>query len=278
MRKISILSLNCLASITMLAQTPGINLSYIDSTVSPRNDIYNFACGKWLKTQQIPASDGPVGLPHFCRTFHGPYGWAALHPQHILETFDDAEVAGGEHIRPVKTEHQEHLGGPAAEALDRNDGLNHLVVGEGLQVREVQAPVDDTLGQITQIRGLLAAETRRSEVRDRNREQRLRGKSGHQRQHPGPNRGGGFGGELLRDDGADQGVKGVPVGKIRALSAGPLDHVGQTRVGSHQVPSRCFEHLSGVSFAYGCTGLHTRRTGGGAFDCRHAGSEPIAAY
>ena len=41
--------------------TPGINLSYIDSSVSPRNDIYKFANGKWLNTQKIPASDGSWG-------------------------------------------------------------------------------------------------------------------------------------------------------------------------------------------------------------------------
>lgn len=41
--------------------TPGIMLSYIDSTVSPKNDMYHFANGKWLKTQQIPGSDGSWG-------------------------------------------------------------------------------------------------------------------------------------------------------------------------------------------------------------------------
>ncbi len=39
----------------------GINISHIDSSVSPKNDIYKFANGKWLKTQQIPASDGSWG-------------------------------------------------------------------------------------------------------------------------------------------------------------------------------------------------------------------------
>lgn len=48
---------------TAFAQTltPGINLSHIDSSVSPRNDIYKFANGKWLSTQKIPASDGSWG-------------------------------------------------------------------------------------------------------------------------------------------------------------------------------------------------------------------------
>ena len=41
--------------------TPGINLTYIDSSVSPRNDIYKFANGKWLNTQKIPSSDGSWG-------------------------------------------------------------------------------------------------------------------------------------------------------------------------------------------------------------------------
>ncbi len=39
----------------------GINLSHIDSSVSPRNDIYRYANGKWLVKQQIPASDGSWG-------------------------------------------------------------------------------------------------------------------------------------------------------------------------------------------------------------------------
>lgn len=41
--------------------SPGINLTYIDSSVSPRNDIYRYANGKWLVKQQIPASDGSWG-------------------------------------------------------------------------------------------------------------------------------------------------------------------------------------------------------------------------
>lgn len=41
--------------------TPGINLAHIDSSVSPKNDIYKFANGKWLSTQKIPASDGAWG-------------------------------------------------------------------------------------------------------------------------------------------------------------------------------------------------------------------------
>ncbi len=52
----------CITSISIAQKvTPGINLTSIDSSVSPRNDFYKFANGKWLATQQIPASDGAWG-------------------------------------------------------------------------------------------------------------------------------------------------------------------------------------------------------------------------
>lgn len=63
MKKILFVASTLFCGSHMFAQTlnPGINLSYIDSTVNPRNDIYKFANGKWLNTQQIPASDGSWG-------------------------------------------------------------------------------------------------------------------------------------------------------------------------------------------------------------------------
>ena len=47
----------CIGNVVAQTLTPGINLSYIDSSANPRNDIYKFANGKWLNTQKIPASD-----------------------------------------------------------------------------------------------------------------------------------------------------------------------------------------------------------------------------
>lgn len=63
MNKFWFSSVTLLMSATSIAQTltPGINLSNIDSTVKPQNDFYKFANGKWLKTQQIPASEGAWG-------------------------------------------------------------------------------------------------------------------------------------------------------------------------------------------------------------------------
>ena len=63
MQKISLLATSILIVGSSVAQTltPGINLSYIDSSANPKNDIYKFANGKWLNTQKIPASDGSWG-------------------------------------------------------------------------------------------------------------------------------------------------------------------------------------------------------------------------
>ena len=36
-------------------KAPGINLSLMDKTVSPKNDFFNFVNGTWLKNTEIPA-------------------------------------------------------------------------------------------------------------------------------------------------------------------------------------------------------------------------------
>ncbi|MEL4308837.1 M13 family metallopeptidase [Joostella sp. CR20] len=38
-----------------VVETPGINLEYMDTTVSPKNDFFRFVNGKWLDETEIPA-------------------------------------------------------------------------------------------------------------------------------------------------------------------------------------------------------------------------------
>lgn len=47
--------------LTALAQKPGIQLSYIDSSANPRNDFYTFCNGKWVKSFKLPESDSRYG-------------------------------------------------------------------------------------------------------------------------------------------------------------------------------------------------------------------------
>jgi putative endopeptidase len=61
MRKLLLFSTSLILIATANAQHSGLNLGYIDYSVNPKNDIYKFANGNWLKNQQIPASDGSWG-------------------------------------------------------------------------------------------------------------------------------------------------------------------------------------------------------------------------
>jgi len=52
-----LLPLLLFTSLSYQAQVSGINLSYIDKSVDPRDDFYQFANGTWLKTTQIPGNE-----------------------------------------------------------------------------------------------------------------------------------------------------------------------------------------------------------------------------
>lgn len=48
-------------TLKLSAQNAGINFSYIDSSVSPRQDFYTFANGNWQKNFKLPESDARYG-------------------------------------------------------------------------------------------------------------------------------------------------------------------------------------------------------------------------
>ncbi|HWY37641.1 MAG TPA: M13 family metallopeptidase N-terminal domain-containing protein, partial [Bacteroidia bacterium] len=48
-------------SLQLSAQVSGINTAYIDKSVDPRDDFYQFANGAWLKTAQIPGNESSWG-------------------------------------------------------------------------------------------------------------------------------------------------------------------------------------------------------------------------
>lgn len=50
-----------IGTLKLSAQNAGINFSYIDSSVSPRQDFYTFANGNWQKNFKLPESDARYG-------------------------------------------------------------------------------------------------------------------------------------------------------------------------------------------------------------------------
>src|SRR5258705_5395846 len=87
---------------------------------------------------EVPGRDRPIGLPDFS-DLQDPFRVRPF-PQLVepLNRVDDAEVAGGEDVPPGEPEHQEHLGGPAAEALHRGEALDYLFILPHLQIVPVQ--------------------------------------------------------------------------------------------------------------------------------------------
>src|ERR1700751_2427511 len=53
--------LTALIGLNSIAQTSGINVSYIDKSVDPRDDFYQFASGTWFKTAVIPGNESAWG-------------------------------------------------------------------------------------------------------------------------------------------------------------------------------------------------------------------------
>ncbi len=45
----------------LLEKTPGINLDYMDTTVSPKDDFYNYVNGNWMKSTTIPEEEASWG-------------------------------------------------------------------------------------------------------------------------------------------------------------------------------------------------------------------------
>ncbi|HEA31353.1 MAG TPA: M13 family peptidase, partial [Leeuwenhoekiella sp.] len=46
---------------TMAAEVPGIQLKYMDTTVSPQTDFYDYVNGNWMKMTEIPAEESTWG-------------------------------------------------------------------------------------------------------------------------------------------------------------------------------------------------------------------------
>jgi hypothetical protein len=68
-----------------------------------------------------------------------------------LHRLPNAQIANREDVRAAQVEHQEHVDGPATEALDSDEDLVDLLVGELRQVVDRQLAVDDVLRQVAQV-------------------------------------------------------------------------------------------------------------------------------
>ena len=122
----------------------------------------------------------------------------------------DAQVAEGEDVGADQDEHEEHFGGPHADAVDGGEGGDDLVVGHGGEFLEGQAAIDEVLGEVAKVGDLLAGEAHGAELGVGEFEDEGRGGAavGEEGAEAGEDGGGGGGGDLLAEDGLAEGGEG----------------------------------------------------------------------
>ena len=144
----------------------------------------------------------------------------------------------------MQPEHEEHFGGPATEALDRRQPFHHFIVGQRVQLGELQPAIRDSFAQVAQIADFLTTQADASqrtivERLDRRRTGNLAARK--ERDKPTENRRRRLGRELLAHDGADE-RREVIAALARGQRAGSdaLDGGAENRIAPAQEPLSAF--------------------------------------
>src|SRR3954463_4504220 len=107
---------------------------------------------------QVPTGDRSIRTPLLSK-FRQPLRRRNFpHAVRPLDGLDDAEVADREHVRPVQSEHQEHLRGPASDPFDTGQCGDDSVVGHVIERIERQFTARDASLEIPEVRNLLTAQ------------------------------------------------------------------------------------------------------------------------
>ena len=151
---------------------------------------------------------------------------------------NDAEIAHGQYVRTMETEHEEHLGGPSSKPLDRDQTLDNRFVAKRVELVEDKATVTKPGAQIAQVTHLLAAQPNASQRPVVKRGQ-FGGAGNHlirkERHQPAEDGRGCFCRELLTDDRANergQVIFALPFGHQARTDL--LDRAPENRIAPHQ--------------------------------------------
>src|SRR5262249_29732798 len=157
---------------------------------------------------QVPRGKAAVGMPGFGDLLNllrrGRLA-LAIEP---LNGHTHAKIARGQDVGPAQGEHEEHVGGPYADAFDVSKRGDYLLIGHLGQFGEIHLAADGMLGQIADVTQLLTRKTgaphlAHAQVLDGLRSERASG-GFFQAAVDGPR---GFAAELLENDGPGQHFK-----------------------------------------------------------------------
>ncbi len=180
----------------------------------------------------VPARDGGVGLPELfefseLRRLRRQGAFA-------VEAFDgglNAKVAAWKDIETAKGKDEEHLRGPDADTFDEGELFDDLLVFQAGDAGEIDGAIGDFVGDIAEVANLLRRKSGGAQF--------FRGESfqgGKQSifaagdvDEAFVNGAGRAGGDLLRDDRADERVKNIGLG-LESEGADAIDDRRQDRV------------------------------------------------
>src|SRR5678815_4466992 len=189
---------------------------------------------------EIPARDRSIRPPGFAY-LRQPFGPGHLaQPVGALNGLQNSKIVHREHVRTMKTEHQEHLRRPPPDSLHPGQRLNYVFVRQFVHLVQRDGAVGNAGGQIANVANLLRTETDRSKL--------LIGETGNrsgrrwaveQRVESPGNRGSGFGRELLRNDRMRERRERVLVLRVsQSARSVSLHQVANHRVAPCEQPSR----------------------------------------
>ncbi len=118
----------------------------------------------------------------------------------------NAEIASGQHVRPLQRKHEEHVRGPDADSLYFCEMFHNLFVGHGGEALENQVAVPGEAGEIANISRFRGGKPHlpegcRAHPQDGFRGDLTIGHPAHQAFDEHPRH---LGADLLREDGADE--------------------------------------------------------------------------
>ena len=101
----------------------------------------------------------------------GPFAFAVGALNRVL----NSEIELRQYVGTAESEHEEHLRGPAADALDLNQVFDEFVIGQGFDVVERQRAAGDFGREIAEVPDLLAGQADGAERFVARREHRFGG-------------------------------------------------------------------------------------------------------
>ena len=192
---------------------------------------------------QIPAGDRPIRSPGFGDLLHHH----RLRPLAFLVVLLDGRlhsvIANRQNIRMPQGKHQEHVGGPDADALDLSEMRNDFVFGHTRHALKLQQPSLGFFGEVPQVSGFLprksdAAHLRIAELENAVGSKRIAGQRGKSIKNDSRR----LPIQLLIEDRSSHGVK-RRLAKLHAARSYAFDDRRQDGVRFLQVVGR-FAHLS----------------------------------